>query len=195
MQAVATVGTMITTRNLHLHSGLVKVSKTYLISVTYVVHGLFSYRYKGHTLSLQLLEPWRSTAFFHSWTRHTWTLFLPPRWPEIPNPIQKGLKSFLKNLWGTVSFVLKSQKSEWPCGGQEERAQLGFYQSVQHNRLLGDFRDLFNYGHLPLKSGCLCRSVVLPATVTEGSHSVSFFLFWICDVIKGSWLLTQWTRR
>ena len=57
MQAVATVGTMITTRNLHLHSGLVKVSKTYLISVTYVVHGLFSYRYKGHTLSLQLLEP------------------------------------------------------------------------------------------------------------------------------------------
>ena len=144
MQAVATVGTMITTRNLHLHSALFKVSKTYLISVTYVVHGLSSFRYKGHALSLQLLEPWRSTAFFHSWTRHTWTLFLPPRWPEITDPIQKGLKSFLKNLWGTMSFFLKSQKSKWPCGGQEERAQLGFYQSVQHNHLLGDFRDLFN---------------------------------------------------
>ena len=52
IQAVAIVGAVITPHNIYLHSALVKVSKTYLIPVTYVVHGLFSFRCKGHTLSL-----------------------------------------------------------------------------------------------------------------------------------------------
>ena len=78
IQTVAIVGTMITTHSLYLHPALVKVSKTYLISVTYVVHGIFSFSYKGHTHSLQLLEPWRSTVFFHNWTQHTWTLSKSP---------------------------------------------------------------------------------------------------------------------
>ena len=71
IQAVAIVGAVITPHNIYLHSALVKVSKTCLIPVTYVVHGIFSFRYKGHILSLQLLEPWRSTVLFHSWTPHS----------------------------------------------------------------------------------------------------------------------------
>ena len=57
MQAVAIVGAIIMPHNIYLHSALVKVSKTFLISVACVVHGTFSFNCKGHTLSLQLLEP------------------------------------------------------------------------------------------------------------------------------------------
>lgn len=82
-QAVATAGTMITTRSLHLHPALVKVSTTCLIPVTYVVHGLFSFRCKGYTLSLvgalkehgvfpQLDSTYLDSVFTTNVTRDNW---------------------------------------------------------------------------------------------------------------------------
>ena len=94
-----------------------------------------------------------------------------------------------------MSLVLKSQKPAWPRGGQEERAQPGFYQSVEHNSLLGDSETFVIKVIYPLglKSGCFCRSVVLAATVTESSAVTrSLFPVWGCVVSsEGHGVLTQ----
>ena len=70
-QAVGIVGAVIMPHNMYLHSALVKVSKTFLISVACVVSWHLFLSLQGTHTQFTTVGALKEHVFFHSWTAHS----------------------------------------------------------------------------------------------------------------------------